>query len=389
MFGTISTTQPEILDLPLATLNLPRALGGQVSRLCANLYATERGVHPNRLNHHTQIQMQANIMTKISSTKPTEAKLTNHQQHALLCIDLGNDQVKAMLLLPGESEWQRVIFPSRVQLALQGSSSCIQLSNDCLYLVGNEAALTGRTGATRNGKVDHSLLLVLHALRLLTGFTTDPLHVRVIYSTPSNKQFSKEITANLKGAHYVRIPADAEVIGSQTSHLSVVIHEAASQLEGYQCFKTIIDQLKQPTAWLIDIGGGTAIATEFNAAGRILQRQAHNEAGVHRLASLLQTSEALSGYLPKLPTIEEVTEFLFANKDKEAQAIVIENLKQVISPALSIIPTGSQIFLCGGGAGIKGVQAIGKPVSKNPQWANLTAIADVNTTILDNTKGAN
>ena len=44
-------------------------------------------------------------MTALKTLQPTQAKLTNHQQPATLCIDLGNDQVKAMLLLPGESEW--------------------------------------------------------------------------------------------------------------------------------------------------------------------------------------------------------------------------------------------------------------------------------------------
>ena len=317
--------------------------------------------------------------------KPTADKLTGHTARATLCIDLGNDQVKAILTLPNGAV-ERCKFPSRVQEVQQGSSSCLQDSDERLYLVGTDASPYARTGKLRTGKVDNAKLLTLHAIRLLTGFTINPFNTDVIYTTPSNKQFGAEVTDKLQRSHFVGVPSDPGVIGSRSYDLMVVVHRAVSQLEGYQSHTLILDKLKGTSAWLLDIGGGTVIATEFNQAGRILQRSAFNDAGVHALAVSLQSTEALAAFLPKLPSLEEVTEFLFTNKDKRAQAIVIDALRSVIAPAIQRIPAGSQVFLCGGGAGIRGISAIGKPVSKNPQWANIEAVAAVSSQILKGAK---
>ena len=254
--------------------------------------------------------------------KPTKQPLTGYQTRATLCIDLGNDEVKSLLQLPGSDEWERVQFPSRVQQVSseQANSSCIQLSGGNVYLVGNEANVNSRTGQARDGKVTNAAVLTLHAIRLLTGFTINPFNCQVIFTTPSNKQFGSDVIEKLQRSHYVTLPADPGVIGSREQNVCIIIHKAVSQLEGYQSHSLVLDRLKGSDAWLLDIGGGTVIATQFNSAGRILNRSAHNLAGVHAVAESLLIDEALSHWLPKLPTIAEITEFLFTTKDKQAQA---------------------------------------------------------------------
>ena len=327
-------------------------------------------------------------MTK-TLPSPTKKKTTDHLKHGLLIFDIGNDFVKALYQDPSSEDFIRVIFPSYVQEVLEGSSDTIQTSDDKFYLVGTHALEfngTARTGANRNGKVENAKVLMLHALRLLTGFTIDPLNVDVIFTSPSNKQYGSDITEQLKGSHYVRIPQDKEVIDSVELHLSVVVHKAVSQLEGFQASDLVRDSLKEDSAYLIDIGGGTCLVTKFSKNGRIYSRDAFNDSGVYALAESLRSNELLSAYLPKLPTVDEVTEYLFTNKDKDAQTIIITELKRLISPILSTIPDDSQVFLCGGGAGIKGIKVIGKPVSKNPQWSNVESIATVATQILERAK---
>ena len=163
-------------------------------------------------------------------------------------------------------------------------------------------------------------MLTLHAIRLLTGFTINPFNCQVIFTTPSNKQYGSEIIEKLQRSHYVTLPADLGVIGSKEQTCCIVVHKAVSQLEGYQSHSLVLDKLKASSAFLLDIGGGTSIVTEFNQAGRILSRAAHNLAGVHAVAESLLIDEALSHWLPKLPTITEITELLFTTKDKQAQA---------------------------------------------------------------------
>ena len=330
------------------------------------------------------------MTNNLAIKKPSKEKSTDFLNHGLLIIDIGNDCVKAMYRTPASKEFDKVIFPSYVAQVSEGNSDCIQLSNDAFYLVGTQATEVNqscRTGSDREGKVLNARVLMLYSLRLLTGFTIDPLNVDVIFTSPSNKQYGSDITAQLMGSHYVRIPSDAEVIDSKEHHLSVVVHTALSQLEGFQASDLVKDSIKDDSAYLLDIGGGTCLVTKFSKTGRIASRDAFNNKGVYSLAESLRQSEALTKWLPKLPTVDEVTEFMFTTKDKDAQETIINELKRIIAPVLASIPTGSQVFICGGGGGIKGIAAIGKPVSKNPQWANIEAIASHAGKLLANSRG--
>jgi hypothetical protein len=295
---------------------------------------------------------------------------------ALAVIDLGNGQVKALIRAHGSPKFERVSFPSYVAETQESHSDCLKIYGDRTfknYLIGAPAAQVpmSHTGRTEHGKAVNAKLLVIHALRLAFG-TTANIHTDVIFTTPSNKAYKADVTAQLEGVHNVATPADADVVGSEATGQTIVIHRAVAALEGYQAYAAL--KLKEDS-WLIDVGNRTIIATLIAAdTGRPVKRQVFGGCGVRGLAESLCQREGLAAVM-KEHTPERVIDFLFS--DGCPVKAIAPDLNRCVAAALNFVADDAPRFVLGGGAAIPGMaDALNAKPVKDAQWANIKALAD-------------
>ena len=329
----------------------------------------------------------------ISTFKAKQVKnCTSPTAKALVLIDLGNGDVKALGKMNGTDKFVRCRFPSHVALAPDANSSCLSvMTADGLqsYLVGDHAAeiACSRTGQSADGKVKNARLLLFHALRQMFG-TAEDIHADVIFTSPSVKSYGPAIVSQIIGRHPVEIPADAEVIGSKPQCFAVHIHTATPQLEGYQAFAAIRSKLKGESACLIDIGNRTVLVTQVSASGRILNRRPFDECGVYSIADRIVSRESLATQL-KTPRPQQVIDFLLDDKPTaEITDLIAPDLSANLAEALAFIGDDTaQRFILGGGAKLPGIeQVLGGKAIKHPQWANLEALAEVSGELLKEAK---
>jgi hypothetical protein len=300
---------------------------------------------------------------------------------ATVLIDLGNGEVNAMCRMPGTAKWITTQFPSHVTLTPDSNSDCLTLATAAglkNFLVGEYAKAhpCSRTGSSAEGKVTNARALLIHALRQLIGVSSETIHADVIFTSPSVKAYGPQIVEQLLGKHLFNIPADAEVIGSYTTAHSVQIHSAIPQLEGYQAFKHIQSKVKG-SAYLIDIGNRTILLTQVSETGRILKRRAFDACGVYNLAERIVERDSLAPTL-KTPSPQRVIDYLLDEPHgAEVIARIAPDVAACVGEVLEAIEDDSARYIMGGGAKLPGIEATlnGKTV-KNPQWANLTALAD-------------
>jgi len=329
----------------------------------------------------------------ISALKVKQVKnCTSSTAKALVLIDLGNGDVKALGKLNGTDKFVRCRFPSHVAIAPNANSDCLAvLTANSLqpYLVGEPAAdiACTRTGQSADGKVKNARLLLFHALRQMFGTAAD-IHADVIFTSPSVKSYGPAIVSQIIGRHPVEVPADAEVIGSKPQRYAVHIHSATPQLEGYQAFAAVRTKLKGESAYLIDIGNRTVLVTQVSASGRILNRRPFDECGVYGIADRIVSRESLAAQL-KTPRPQQVIDYLLDQKHDPAIAEQIAgDLSASLAEAIAFIGNdSSQRFILGGGAKLPGIeQIVGGKALKHPQWANLEALAEVSDELLKGVK---
>ena len=306
---------------------------------------------------------------------------TAQTARATVLIDLGNGDVNAMCRMPGSEKWVTTQFPSHVTLTPESNSDCLTLATAQgfkNFLVGKQAQAypCSRTGSSAEGKVSNARPLAIHALRHMIGFGTEPIHADVIFTSPSVKAYGPQIAEQLKGKHSVSIPADAEVIESRPTSHSVTIHTAIPQLEGYQAFKHIQSKVKGH-AYIIDIGNRTILLTQVSETGRILKRRAFDACGVYNLAERIVYRDTLAPTL-KTPSPQSAINYLL---DQAHGAEVVEQIAPdvaaCVGEVLAAIEDDSARYIIGGGAKLPGIeQTLKAKAIKNPQWANLTALAD-------------
>ena len=313
--------------------------------------------------------------------QPQVTNATAQTARATILIDLGNGDVNAMCRMPGTEKWVTTQFPSHVTVTPDSNSDCLTLATASgfkNFLVGKQAQAhpCSRTGSSAEGKVINARALLIHALRQMIGFSTEPIHADVIFTSPSVKAYGPQIAEQLTGRHSVSIPADAEVIGSRPTHHSVSIHTAIPQLEGYQAFKHIQNKVKGH-AYLIDIGNRTILLTQVSETGRILKRRAFDACGVYNLAERIVYRDRLAPQL-KTPSPQSAIAYLLDQKhDKAVIEQIAPDVAACVGEVLAAMDDDSARFIIGGGAKLPGIeQTLSAKAIKNPQWANLTALAD-------------
>ena len=308
--------------------------------------------------------------------------ITSKTARAIVLIDFGNGDVKAMAQLPGAEPWVKCKFPSHVAISPTANSDCLRLvteNGDQDYLVGQLAAdiQCSRTGRTADGKVKNARALLLYAVGQLLGFSPTPLHIDCIFTSPSVKSYAPQIIPTIQKSHWVRVPADAEVIGSTERECVVHVHTAIPQLEGYQAFAGVQSKVKG-SAYLCDVGSRTILLTQVSETGRILGRTPFDACGVYSIAQRIRDREALAAQL-MTPSVQDVIDFLLDHKHgPEIAETIAPHISACVGEVLDQAKTGSQRFILGGGAKLPGMdKVLGGRVIKHPQWANLTALADV------------
>jgi hypothetical protein len=328
--------------------------------------------------HFETISMQ-------TTTKPKRLQNdTSPALRTLVFIDLGNGLVKALIKPPGAKKFEQISFPSYVAEAPEPASDCLTICTGQgfkTYLVGERAAEIpmSHTGKDEEGKANNAKALLIHALRLAFGCDYTAIHCDVVFTSPSNKAYGSEISAQLQGVHPVTVPADAGVIGSEAQGFTVVVHRAIPQLEGHYAFKAL--GLKSD-AWLIDVGNRTIIVSKLAATGRILQRRYFGGVGVRGLAERISARESLSDRI-KEHSPERVIAYLFTAPEGVGDAIAAD-VSTCLAETLGFIgDDGAPRYVIGGGALLPGVaQALNATPAKNAQWANITALASMADEIL-------
>ena len=298
-------------------------------------------------------------------------------------LDLGNGQVKALLLAPGAKRWERVSFPSYAAETERSDSSCVKIyTPDGFknYLVGEDAAAIpmSHTGKSEAGKSENARLLLIHALRLAFGDDAAAIHCEVIFTSPSNKAYGSDISAQLQNVHPVTIPADAEVIGSEAKSFTVTVHRAVPQLEGHYAFTSL--NLKKDS-WIVDCGNRTMIATKVKPNGAIIKRSYFGGCGVRGIAESITANESLTAHFQE-HTPERVIDFLFENDGADIEAAIAPDVQRATGKAIAFLDDAPR-YLIGGGADVPGLaELIGATVPKNSQWVNIQALADISAQIL-------
>ena len=320
-----------------------------------------------------------------TATKPKTLKSdASPTAKSLVVIDFGNGLVKALIQPYGSTKFERVSFPSYVAETEQSHSDCIKLYGKGgfkNYLVGEKAAAIpmSHTGRDEQGKAANAKLLLIHALREAFG-DDKHIHCDVIFTSPSNKAYGSEISAQLQNVHPVATPADAEVFDSEATAQTITVHRAIPQLEGHYAFNSL--KLKGDS-WIVDCGNRTLICTKVANTGRILKRKYFGDCGVRGMAERIVAREALAAHF-KEHTAERVIDFLLENPPADVAGAIALDVAASTAAALAFIGgDDSPKHLIGGGAAVPGLaDVMGAKVAKNAQWLNIQALADISEQIL-------
>ena len=323
--------------------------------------------------------MQTVLQPKTLKTKGIPTAKT------LVVIDLGNGFVNALIRPDGATKFEKVAFPSHVAETEQSNSACLRVIQGkalTTYLVGEQAAdiPMSHTGRDESGKAANAKLLLIHALRLAFGDDVGNVHCDVIFTSPSNKTYGSEISAQLQGVHPVTIPADAELVASEAKTFTVVVHRAIPQLEGHYAFNAL--KLKSD-AWVIDCGNRTLIATKVRQNGGIIKRNYFGDCGVRGMAERIVAREALAAHF-KEHTAERVIDFILEKPPADVAGAIALDVSACAAEALAFIGNDdAPKHLIGGGAAVPGLAALmNAKVAKNAQWLNIQALADLSEQIL-------
>lgn len=320
---------------------------------------------------------------KTTQIKPLKNN-TAETAKATVVIDFGNGEVKVMAQMPKTTKWRRYHFPSYVAEVEATSSQALTVISDTglkSFLVGAVAKdyPNARTGVNAEKKAEFSNVLFLHALRQVFGIPTDTVHCDLIFTAPSVATYGEEMIARLCKCHHVQIPASQYVPGSVIQNYVVEVHRAVPMLEGHLGYTAAAKHLTAPI-WVIDVGNRTSIATLVAPDGDILQRRPFDESGVWAIADRLVSAEILP---LKTPSTQQVIDYLFT-----ADASVSETIAPAITASVTDLLTfignsSADRYLIGGGAQLPGIETVlGAKSVKDPQWANVKAIAELAEEIL-------
>lgn len=324
------------------------------------------------------------------NTLPTEKapNTTNYDAKALVSIDFGNGQPKAIIDLPGVDEPIRCTFASVVQELQRPNSDCIRLVQDGgekFYKVGHLDGNTEahRTGNSATGKIDNARALLVEVIkRSVILSPNDLFHCDVLYTSPNNKEYFERINAELEGLHNVQIPADPGDFDTAALTFTIRVNSSYGELESVRA----IHLLTPPPAsdvQLFDVGDRTAIYTRATAKAAVKDaqyRRVFDNKGVYSLAVLAMQQQSFAGHLTT-PNPQQVIEFMFAKANKKVVEPVVEMLvSEHLKPIYDLVFDSSlPVYLVGGGAALPGLaKALGaKPISKDPQWASIEGLAKV------------
>ena len=313
---------------------------------------------------------------------------TSYDARALISIDFGNGQPKAILDIPGCDAPIRITFPSIVKELPTPNSDCIRLvttTGQKFFKVGHldtnfEAY---RTGNTTGGKIDNAKALLIEVIKRSVDLEQNALfNCDVLYTTPNNKEYFDKIDAQLEGIHNVLIPTDPGDIEAEPLNFTVRVNSVYGELESVRAVHTLT---KLPTSdvQLFDIGDRTSIYTRATAKAAVKDREhrrVFDAKGVYSLATLAMQRQVFSEHLTT-PNPQQVIEFMFNKKNKSVVSpIVVELVKEQIKPVFDmVINSELSVYLLGGGAVLPGMaEALGaKPINRNPQWASIEGLAKV------------
>jgi hypothetical protein len=287
--------------------------------------------------------------------------------------------------MPGVSGWITCKFDSTVRTAKENESGSIRLATADgykFYSVGDvgTAAESGRTGRTKEGKVNHARALLIHAVRQIIepkhGAT---VHVDVLFTSPSNAAYRDRIIAELKGSHSVMVPADETDLDASDLYFAVNVQNVFGQLEGLRAGHVIGDEIAGDI-YLIDVGHRTTLITRINSKVVLTEKERYlfDDCGVARIAEEIARRELLASLL--CFSASDVIAVMFKNQHKAAvQAAVAEVLADMLPDMLGNLKDSKLPRYCfGGGATIPGVaKLLGAKALKDAQWASLYGLAEV------------
>jgi hypothetical protein len=312
---------------------------------------------------------------------------TSYDAKALISIDFGNGQPKAVLDIPGVSEPIRVTFPSIVQELQLPNSDCIRLVQNgeqkyfkVGHLDSNFEAY--RTGNSATGKIDNARALLVEVIKRTVDLKQNDLfHCDVLYTTPNSKEYFAKVNAELEGVHNVLIPADPGDFQTQPLNFTIRVNSAYGELESVRAIH-LLEPTPSTDVQLFDIGDRTAIYTKATARAAVKDandRRVFDNKGVYSLAVLAMQRQSFSEHLTT-PNPQQVIEFMFNKANKKIVApIVAELVTETIKPVFDmVLDAGLPVYLVGGGADLPGLaETLGAKAMKNPQWASIEGLAKV------------
>jgi len=318
----------------------------------------------------------------INVLEPQKVRDTTSQAaRALVCIDLGNGDVKAVVRMPGVDSWVPTKFASTVCSNAASTFSVATADGKKTFSVGNDSALADshRTGQTKDGKVENALPLLIHAIRQTVEIKhMDKFHCDVIFTSPSNAAYRERITSELKGIHSVSVAADETDLDSFGSEFAIDVHNAFGQLEGLRAIHLVSEQV-EGEAYLIDIGHRTTLITRVNGKGVVQNkdRRLLDDRGVYAIAREADRREVMAEQM--CFSAQDVITAAFDRKNKKVAATALADIfTDTLGDAIAALDSDIPRFLVGGGAGLPGIDKLFKgTVIDNPQWASLHGLASV------------
>ena len=314
---------------------------------------------------------------------------TSYDARALVAIDLGNGQPKAIIDMPGIDRQIQQTFPSIVQELLVPNGDCIRLvveGGEKFLKVGHidsnfEAY---RTGNTATGKINNAKALLVEVIKRSVVLENNCMfHCDVLYTTPNSKAYFDKVNAELEGLHNVLIPTDPGDFETQAINFTVCVNSAYGELESVRAIHLLE---KPPTSdvQLFDIGDRTAIYTQATARAAVKDkenRRVFDNKGVYSLAMLAMQRQLFAEHLTT-PNPQQVIEFMFNAKHKAVVKPVVKALvEESLKPIYDLVYDKSlPVYLLGGGALLPGMTEVlrgAKPITKDPQWASIAGLAKV------------
>jgi hypothetical protein len=326
-------------------------------------------------------------MSKLQTLEKV-ANTTSYDSKALVSIDFGNGQPKAILDIPGVSEPICCTFPSIVQELPIPNSDCIRLVQDGqqrFFKVGHldQNFEAYRTGNSATGKIDNARALLVEVIKRTVNLQQNDLfHCDVLYTTPNNREYFERVNAQLEGVHNVQVPTDPGDFDGQPLNFTIRVNSAYGELESVRAIH-LLEPAPASDVQLFDLGDRTAIYTRATSKAAVKDR-AHRRVfdgkGVYSLAVLAMQRQIFAGHLTT-PNPQEVIAFMF---DKANRAVVTPLVSEMVTEQIKpvfemVIDRALPVYLVGGGAALPGVsEALGaKAINKNPQWASIEGLAKV------------